>query len=87
MNTVIATGGIAGGLDIAKALALGAHAAGLARPVLKALHEQGRTGALGYLKRVEMELRMAMLLTRARTVDELRGVERRIMPPLSDWIS
>jgi isopentenyl-diphosphate delta-isomerase len=86
MSTVIATGGIAGGLDIAKAIALGGTAAGMARPVLKALHEGGRSGALRYLRRVESELRMAMLLTRARNVDELRSVERRILPPLSDWI-
>jgi isopentenyl-diphosphate delta-isomerase len=86
MSTVIATGGIASGLHIAKAMALGASAAGLARPVLKELHERGRVGALQYLRRVEAELRMAMLLTRARTTDELRTIERRIMPPLSYWI-
>lgn len=86
MSTVIATGGIGSGLDIAKALSLGAHAAGLARPVLKALHDHGRAGALAYLKRIETELRMAMLLTRAPTVNDLRGVERKILPPLSDWI-
>jgi isopentenyl-diphosphate delta-isomerase len=86
MSTVIATGGIVSGLDIAKALALGAHAAGLARPVLKELHESGRAGALRYLRRVETELRIAMLLTRARSVAELRRVERTISSPLSDWI-
>ena len=86
MSTVIATGGIVSGLDIAKALALGAHAAGLARPVLKELHESGRAGALRYLRRVETELKIAMLLTRARSVAELRRVERTISSPLSDWI-
>ena len=86
MSTIIATGGIVSGLDIAKALAIGAHAAGLARPVLKALHESGRTGALRYLKCVENELRMAMLLTRARSIADLRGVEKRLMAPLRDWV-
>jgi isopentenyl-diphosphate Delta-isomerase len=86
MSTIIATGGIVSGLDIAKAVALGAHAAGLARPVLKALHESGRAGAIGYLKCVENELRMAMLLTRSRSIADLRGVDKRLMAPLSDWI-
>jgi len=87
MSSVIATGGVVNGLDVARALALGASAAGLARPVLKALHEGGRTGAHAYLKRIENELKMAMLLTRVRRPHELRQVERRIMAPLKDWIA
>ncbi len=86
MSTIIATGGIASGLDIAKALSLGAHAAGLARPILKALDEFGRAGALRYLKSVETELRMAMLLTGARSVANLSRVDKRLLAPLSDWI-
>ena len=86
MRTVIATGGISNGLEVAQAIALGAHAAGLARPVLKALHHSGRAGALRYLNSVEEELRMAMFLTRSRTVAELGSAERRLMPPLSIWL-
>src|SRR4051812_27531221 len=43
-DTIIATGGVATGLDVAKSLVLGATVAGLARPVLKALHAGGRKG-------------------------------------------
>jgi len=42
---------------------------------------------LNYLRRVEVELRMAMLLTGARNVKALRGVERKILAPLREWIS
>ncbi len=87
MDTIVATGGIANGIEVAKALALGAHAAGLARPVLKAFHAEGRSGALRYLRRVENELRMTMLLTAAHDVTSLRKVERRILAPLRDWIT
>jgi isopentenyl-diphosphate delta-isomerase len=48
-DTIIATGGVASGLDVAKSIALGASAAGIARPVLKALVAGGRAGATAYL--------------------------------------
>jgi len=85
-HTVIATGGIKNGLEVAKAVALGAHAAGIARPVLQAFHNGGRQGAMQYLRRIEGELRMAMLLTGARNLDALRNVERRVMSPLRHWL-
>ena len=85
-DTIIATGGIKTGLEGAKAIALGAHAVGIARPVLKAFHDGGRQGAMSYLRRIEGELRMAMLLTGARNLDALRSVDRRFMHPLSDWV-
>jgi len=85
-ETIIATGGVTSGLDVAKAVALGAHAAGIARPVLQAFDNGGRQGALQHLRRIEGELRMAMFLTGSRTLTALRTVERRIMSPLSQWI-
>jgi len=71
-KTIIATGGVGSGLDIAKALALGAHAAGIARPVLKAFVEGGKAGAVRFLQEVEAELRAAMLLVGARNVAAMR---------------
>lgn len=86
MDTIVATGGISTGIEVAKSLAMGAHVAGLARPVLKAIDAEGRSGALRYLRRVENELRMAMLLTGARDVKALRAVERRVFSPLREWV-
>lgn len=71
-KTIIATGGVATGLDVAKAIALGAHAAGIARPVLQAFVAGGKAGALRFLQEVEAELRAAMLLVGARSVAALR---------------
>jgi isopentenyl-diphosphate delta-isomerase len=71
-ETVIATGGVKTGMDVAKAVALGATAAGIARPVLVALREGGRAGAIAALEGIERELRAVMLLTGSRTLGDLR---------------
>ena len=84
--TTIATGGIRTGLDIARALALGASAAGIARPVLQAFKSGGRAGANAFLDRIERELRTAMLLCGARTVRELSKAPRVITGELKDWL-
>jgi isopentenyl-diphosphate delta-isomerase len=68
---VIASGGIASGLDVAKAIALGADLAGAARPMLKALEKGGKRGLLNELDTWSMELRGAMFLTGSRTIVEL----------------
>jgi isopentenyl-diphosphate delta-isomerase len=85
-EAIVATGGIVSGLDVARALALGASAAGIARPVLKALHAGGRAEALAFLDSVEAELRTAMLLTRCAVPADLRSVPRVIGPSLREWI-
>lgn len=85
--TPIATGGIKSGLDVARAIALGARAAGIARPVLQALQAGGRAGAEAFLDSVENELRTAMLLSGAGTLDELRNAPRVLGPDLARWIA
>ena len=86
-QSIIATGGIASGLDIARAIALGASAAGLARPVLRALASEGRSGALSFLSGVERELRAAMLLTGSRNLGSLASAPRVITGALSQWVA
>lgn len=86
-DTIFATGGIATGLDVAKAIALGATAGGFARPVLKAFEASGREGALALLKRMEDELRTAMLLVGARDLAALRRAPRVVHGELSEWIA
>jgi isopentenyl-diphosphate delta-isomerase len=83
----IATGGIATGLDVARALALGASAAGIARPVLQAFKQGGRPGAEALLERVERELRAVMLLCGARRVSDLQRAPRVITGELKDWLA
>jgi isopentenyl-diphosphate Delta-isomerase len=84
-RTVIATGGIATGLDAARALVLGAHSVGIARPVLQALEHGGRAQAIEFLKGVERELRTALLLIGARDVAAAREAPRLLTGELERW--
>jgi len=70
---ILASGGLRTGLDMAKSLALGAHAAGYALPFIRAVHEGGAEQAVALVERYEKVLRTAMLLTGSRTVADLRN--------------
>jgi isopentenyl-diphosphate delta-isomerase len=85
-RTVFATGGISNGVEVAKAIALGASAAGLARVALQELEGGGREGAVRFFERVELELRTTMLLTGCRTLDDLRRTPRLMTGELAEWI-
>lgn len=86
METVIATGGVETGLDIARAIALGATVGGMARPVLKALGAGGPEGARAALHRIEAELRAVMLLVGAPNLRALREAPRLLSPALEHWM-
>ncbi|HEY3501055.1 MAG TPA: type 2 isopentenyl-diphosphate Delta-isomerase [Polyangiaceae bacterium] len=85
-ETVIATGGIGSGLDVAKAIALGATLGGIARPALQALETGGRAGALAFFDRIEAELKTAMLLVGASKLAALREVPRIVGGELAEWL-
>jgi isopentenyl-diphosphate delta-isomerase len=85
--TAIATGGIRNGLDAARALALGATAVGIARPVLQAYQKGGKKGAEAYLLQVERELSAVMILCGARTIADLQQTERVLTGELREWLS
>jgi isopentenyl-diphosphate Delta-isomerase len=85
-ESVVATGGITNGLDVARAIALGANAVGIARPVLVAFDQGGKVAVRDYLLRVETELRVAMLLCGARNLVALRSVPRLLHGPLAEWL-
>ena len=82
---LIASGGVDDGLKAAKALAMGATVAGCARPVLQAFLE-GIDEVREYLSTMIAAIRMAMALTGARTVAELRRVPGVLGPTLSRWL-
>lgn len=82
---IIASGGIRNGLDIAKALAMGANLAGIAMPVL-------RSSVKGYEETVDLikifiaQLTAAAFLMGAKNLSELRGKEFIILGKTREWI-
>ena len=84
--TLISSGGIDNGLTAARALALGADVAGMARPVLQAWKRGGAVATYAFLSEVLAGLRMAMALTGCRKVPELRDAPRVYGPNLHNWL-
>jgi isopentenyl-diphosphate delta-isomerase len=84
--SVIATGGLRSGHDVARAIALGATCGGLAAPVLRAQRAGGYDGVVALLERVIASIRAITLLTGCRTTDELRRAPRHLGSPLRTWL-
>src|SRR5216117_3715267 len=68
---LVATGGVRSGLDVARGIALGASAAGMAKPMLEAA-KVGADAVAAELRSVIEELKAAMFLVGASTLQELR---------------
>jgi isopentenyl-diphosphate delta-isomerase len=74
-GVLIASGGIAGGVDIVKALALGADLAGVAGPFLRAA-AQGEEAASNLAREFIEVLRIAMFALGESTLAQLRSTKR-----------
>jgi L-lactate dehydrogenase (cytochrome) len=69
--TVLADGGVRSGLDVIRMLALGAKGVMLGRAWAYALGGAGQAGVAHVLRIIEAEMRVAMVLTGARSVAEI----------------
>ncbi|MBL8967910.1 MAG: alpha-hydroxy-acid oxidizing protein [Spirochaetaceae bacterium] len=72
---VLIDGGFRTGLDVFKALALGADGVLVGRPFTWSVYGGGAEGARLYLEKVRAELAEAMLMTGARTVAEIDALK------------
>ncbi len=82
---IIASGGMRTGLEMAKAIALGADAVGIARPfLLKAV--EGPDALRLHLENILLEFRTAMFLVGAESVEELRRVPVLVMGKTAEWL-
>jgi len=66
-KNILASGGLRTGMDLAKALALGALLGGMALPFIRAVISQGAAGVIRYVAQVEKSLKAVMLLTGCST--------------------
>ncbi len=82
---VIASGGLRSGLDLAKALALGASLTGVAFPML-APATQGAAETIKTLKLLLDELKTAMFLVGAESVQKLRRAPLIVTGEMADWL-
>lgn len=83
---IIASGGMFSSLNIAKALALGADAIGLAGLPLRLALCGGRRALVKAIRRLEEELRMIMLMTGSSTLGELRRAPLVITGFTGEWM-
>lgn len=83
---VVATGGIRTGLHAAKAIALGAHAVGLGRPVLAAAQDSPEAVVAELTAFIE-ELKIAIVLTGGSKVGSLREADLLITGRTGEWMN
>jgi isopentenyl-diphosphate delta-isomerase type 2 len=69
---ILASGGLRSGLDLAKSIALGAHAGGFALPVVRAAKVGGADAVVALLNGYARALKTAMVLTSSRSLADLR---------------
>jgi isopentenyl-diphosphate delta-isomerase len=82
---LVATGGIRNGLDVARALALGATCAGIARPLLKPATESAEA-VKAELEAVIAELKGAMFLTASGNVESLASKKVIVSGRTKEWL-
>jgi isopentenyl-diphosphate delta-isomerase len=82
---VIASGGVRTGIDVAKAIALGAELAGLARPLLKPAVESGEAVKKALMTVVE-ELKVSMFLTGSPNIKTLKRAPLIITGETYEWV-
>lgn len=82
---VLSSGGIRTGLDMAKAIAIGADAAGIALPLLKEAYH-GPEAVKAKLEKFINELKVAMYLVGASNLEELKNCDLVIQGDTREWL-
>ena len=82
---IIASGGLRTGVEMAKAITLGADAVGIAQPFLEKAVE-GKGALLEHIDEILREFRTVMFLVGARNLEELRKVPVVVLGRTSEWL-
>ncbi len=82
----IASGGLRSGYDVARALALGARAGGMAAPMLRAQRAGGEAGVRAAIDQVVDAIRSVCLLTGSKHATDLARAPRHLGAPLRAFL-
>ncbi len=82
----IASGGLRSGYDVARALALGARAGGMAAPMLRAQRAGGEAGVRAMIDQVVHSIRSVCLLTGCKSAADLSRAPRHLGAPLRAFL-
>ncbi|MCS7142102.1 MAG: type 2 isopentenyl-diphosphate Delta-isomerase [Candidatus Nitrosocaldus sp.] len=82
--SIVASGGLRNGMDVAKCIALGADMCALAWPFLRCAAES-KEAVLDYARALIEELRAVMFLVGARDVRALKRARYHLQGPLLEW--
>jgi isopentenyl-diphosphate delta-isomerase len=82
---IIASGGLRTGVEMAKAVSLGADAVGIAKPFLEKAVE-GKEALREHVEDILREFRTVMFLVGARNVEELKNVPVVVLGRTSEWL-
>ena len=85
-HTVIASGGLRSGYDIARALALGARAGGMAAPMLRAQRAGGEAAVASLIEQIAAAIRTVCLLTGCGKPGDLSRAPRHLGAPLRAFL-
>lgn len=85
--TLLASGGLRTGLDVAKALALGADLGGMALPLFRAQQRGGVSAVREAIEVILTALRHALVLTGTKRPADLRHRPKVISGELKDWLA
>ncbi len=83
---VIASGGLRTGYDVARALALGARAGGMAAPMLRAQRAGGSEGVAALIAEITASIRAVCLLTGCASARDLAHAPRHLGAPLRAYL-
>jgi isopentenyl-diphosphate delta-isomerase len=83
---LIASGGIRSGLDITKALVLGADIAGTAMPILQAQHKGGSKEIESLFEKFRKEFKIGMFLAGSGKPEDLKGKKVYFFGKTAEWV-
>ncbi|PYZ94492.1 type 2 isopentenyl-diphosphate Delta-isomerase [Salipaludibacillus keqinensis] len=85
--TLLASGGIQNAYDIAKAIALGANAVGMAGQVLRWLQEDGMDATIQHIDDMLLDLKMIMTALGSKDIKSLKNVPLVITGKTKEWLT